>query len=47
VRWPSTTPALPAPASEQQIKSDFSNYDESAAWPYLLDEFVEHMKEKK
>lgn len=29
----------------QSVKPDFSNYDESAAWPYLLDEFVEHVKE--
>jgi hypothetical protein len=34
-------------ACAQQIKADFSNYDESAAWPYLMDEFVEHMKEQK
>jgi hypothetical protein len=41
------SPAAPPPAAAQQIKSDFTNYDESAAWPYLLDEFVEYMKEKK
>lgn len=30
-----------------QIKPDFSNFDESSAWPYLLDEFVEYMNEKR
>jgi DCN1-like protein 1/2 len=30
----------------QQIKPDFSNYDDAGAWPYLLDEFVEYMKKK-
>lgn len=30
------------------VKPDFSNYEESSsAWPYLLDEFVEHMREKQ
>lgn len=29
------------------IKPDFSNFDETAAWPYLLDEFVSYMKEKR
>jgi DCN1-like protein 1/2 len=29
------------------IKPDFSNFDETAAWPYLLDEFVQHMKQKQ
>ncbi len=24
-----------------QVKPDFSNYDESQAWPLLLDNFVE------
>ncbi|KAF2070063.1 hypothetical protein CYY_008620 [Polysphondylium violaceum] len=27
------------------VKSDLSNYDESEAWPLLIDEFVEHVKE--
>mmetsp|Transcript_37086 Transcript_37086/g.82489 ORF Transcript_37086/g.82489 Transcript_37086/m.82489 type:complete len:249 (-) Transcript_37086:1223-1969(-) len=27
------------------IKPDFSNFDEAAAWPWLIDEFVSHMKE--
>ena len=31
----------------RQIKPDFSNYDEAGAWPYVLDCFVEHMKEKQ
>ena len=31
----------------QTIKPDFSNFDEMAAWPYLLDEFVGHMNEKR
>ncbi|GAX81392.1 hypothetical protein CEUSTIGMA_g8823.t1 [Chlamydomonas eustigma] len=31
----------------QTIKPDFSNFDETAAWPYLLDEFVDHVKEKR
>lgn len=31
----------------KQIKPDFSNFDESSAWPYLLDEFVDCMKEKR
>lgn len=30
----------------QQIKPDFSNYDDAGAWPYLMDEFVEYMKKK-
>mmetsp|Transcript_28788 Transcript_28788/g.81081 ORF Transcript_28788/g.81081 Transcript_28788/m.81081 type:complete len:248 (-) Transcript_28788:139-882(-) len=28
------------------IDDDFSNFDENGAWPYLIDEFVDHMKEK-
>lgn len=42
------TPVLccaPAVCS-QQIKPDFSNYDDAGAWPYLMDEFVEYMKKK-
>ena len=31
----------------QNIKPDFSNFDADAAWPYLLDEFVDYMREKK
>jgi len=31
----------------KSIKPDFSNFDENAAWPYLLDEFVTEMKEKQ
>jgi len=29
------------------VKPDFSNFEESSAWPYLLDEFVEYVREKK
>jgi hypothetical protein len=32
--------------SLQQIKPDFSNFDEAGAWPYLMDEFVDFMKVK-
>lgn len=28
----------------RNIKPDFSNFDENGAWPYLIDEFVEHMR---
>jgi len=31
----------------RQVKSDFSNYDMDGAWPYLIDEFVEYVQEKK
>ncbi len=31
----------------QTIKPDFSNFDESAAWPHLLDDFVEYMNKKR
>lgn len=31
----------------QSIKPDFSNFDANGAWPYLLDEFVDHMREKQ
>ncbi|KAG2494561.1 hypothetical protein HYH03_007327 [Edaphochlamys debaryana] len=31
----------------KSVKPDFSNFDENSAWPYLLDEFVEHMKAKR
>ncbi|PNW88114.1 hypothetical protein CHLRE_01g014850v5 [Chlamydomonas reinhardtii] len=31
----------------KSVKPDFSNFDENSAWPYLLDEFVEHMREKR
>eukprot|EP00878_Enallax_costatus_P003752 GHUV01003968.1.p1 GENE.GHUV01003968.1~~GHUV01003968.1.p1 ORF type:complete len:254 (+),score=70.65 GHUV01003968.1:404-1165(+) len=30
----------------RQIKPDFSNFDEAGAWPYLMDEFVDHMKKQ-
>ncbi|KAG2452598.1 hypothetical protein HYH02_002835 [Chlamydomonas schloesseri] len=29
------------------VKPDFSNFDENSAWPYLLDEFVDHIKTKR
>lgn len=29
------------------VAPDFSNFDESAAWPYLIDEFVDHMRQRK
>ncbi|KAG2493713.1 hypothetical protein HYH03_008226 [Edaphochlamys debaryana] len=28
-------------------QDDFSNFDESSAWPYLVDEFVEHMRGRR
>jgi len=30
-----------------QVKPDLSDYDVNGAWPVLLDEFVEHIKENK
>jgi DCN1-like protein 1/2 len=30
----------------QQVKPDFSNFDDGGAWPYLIDEFVDHMRAK-
>jgi hypothetical protein len=30
----------------QLIKPDFSNFDEAGAWPYLMDEFVDFMRQK-
>jgi DCN1-like protein 4/5 len=30
-----------------EVKPDFSNYDESQAWPLLLDNYVEWVKEKQ
>lgn len=29
------------------VKPDFSNFDENSAWPYLIDEFVEHVRSSK
>lgn len=29
------------------VKPDFSNFDSAGAWPYLMDEFVDWMKEQK
>ena len=37
---PTHVPAL------QTVKPDFSNFDDNAAWPFLLDEFVELQKNK-
>ncbi|PNH09928.1 DCN1-like protein 1 [Tetrabaena socialis] len=31
----------------KSVKPDFSNFDENSAWPYLIDEFVDHMKAKR
>ncbi|GLC39322.1 hypothetical protein PLESTB_000897500 [Pleodorina starrii] len=31
----------------KSVKPDFSNFDENSAWPYLIDEFVDYMKEKR
>lgn len=31
----------------QNVKPDFSNYDDAGAWPYLMDEFVELMREQQ
>lgn len=31
----------------KNIKPDFSNFDENGAWPYLMDEFVDFMKQKQ
>lgn len=31
----------------KSVKPDFSNFDENSAWPYLLDEFVDHMQQKR
>ena len=30
-----------------QVKQDLSNYDESLAWPLLLDNYVDWVKEQK
>lgn len=31
----------------KNIKPDFTNFDPTSAWPYLIDEFVDHMREQK
>lgn len=31
----------------KNIKPDFSNFDENGAWPYLVDDFVDSMKQKQ
>jgi hypothetical protein len=38
------TPFHALACDAQTVKPDFSNFDDSSAWPYLLDEFVEHMR---
>jgi hypothetical protein len=43
---PTAAPSARLAVALQQIKPDFSNYDDAGAWPYLLDEFVEYMKKK-
>lgn len=30
-----------------QVKPDCSNFDESQAWPLLLDNYVEHVKKQQ
>lgn len=29
----------------QQVKADMSNFDENGAWPVVLDDFADHMRE--
>lgn len=31
----------------RSVKEDLSDYDENGAWPYLIDEFVEHVRESQ
>lgn len=32
---------------KRTVQPDFSNFDPNGAWPYLIDEFVEHMNKKR
>lgn len=31
----------------QSVGPDFSNYDENAAWPYLIDDWVSEMRKQQ
>lgn len=47
---PPTSPRPPAtthPCPAQSVGTDFSNYDENAAWPYLIDDWVSEMRKQQ